>query len=69
MTILETILILILWINYGTFSAYQLIKNTDDLNQNEKTTLYIIFILFSPAILIVRIILGIFSIDTFKNFE
>lgn len=69
MTILETILILILWISYGTFSAYQLIKNTDNLDQNEKTTLYLIFILFSPIILIVRIMLGIFSMDTFKDFE
>lgn len=67
MTTLETILILILWISYGVFTAFQISKDAFDMDNNDISGLYIVSILFSPILLIIRAIIGIFKSNIFRN--
>ena len=61
MTILELILIAVIWIAYGVFHYYQV--NEESLNFKEHHNLFgfIACILFSPLLLVTRIFIGIFS--------
>ena len=56
MTTLEIILIVVIWIVYGVFSAYQDEDCITLLPENMKRLIYIIF---SPLILLYRILIGI----------
>lgn len=60
MTILEIILIGVLWVAYGVFSTYQSWGNTFSLDDNEGVFELILGIILAPVILVVRIFLGIF---------
>ena len=64
MTILEIILIALIWISYGFFSAYQLNEANED---PDNITSYFIFIVIAPLILCFRIAFGAFSIHTFRQ--
>ena len=64
MTTLEIILIGIIWVNYGLFTAYQHNDNKLDFEVNG-FAIFIIVIL-SPFILFIRIFYGIFSNKIFK---
>ncbi len=59
MTILEYILISIIWVGYGIFAGYQDKSFTDD--DNEKIAIYIVFILFSPLVFIIKALYGAFK--------
>ena len=57
MTVLEIILIAVVWIAYGVFSAYQ---SNDNTFEDVDTFEVMIGIAISPIILIVRVLLGVF---------
>ena len=60
MTILEIILIVVLWVAYGVFSFYQSEGNKFPLDDGMDVFSLIILIVISPLVLVVRIFLGIF---------
>jgi hypothetical protein len=64
MTTLEIILLAILWVIYGLFTAYQ-ITNEED-SDDVIIGIYFLLILLSPIVLIIRIIIGIFHSKTIK---
>ena len=66
MTTLETLLIIIVWIGYGVFSAYQAI-NVNNRCHNANLGIYVMFPILSPIILIARVLLGIFHHNIFKS--
>jgi hypothetical protein len=59
MTTLEIILITILWVIYGVFSAYQ-----DEYHLRTNFDKYFFHIIFSPLVLIYRILIGLFHPKT-----
>ena len=60
MTGLEVLLIMILWVLYGIWSAKQEVEEGGVSNE-DAVGVYIFSILFSPLVLIARIIKGIFT--------
>lgn len=60
MTILEIILIGVLWVAYGVFSTYQSEGNKIPLDDAEDVLNLILAMIIAPLILVVRIFLGIF---------
>lgn len=60
MTILEIILLGVLWIAYGVFSFYQSEGNKVTLDDGMDVLSLIILIVISPLVLVVRIFLGVF---------
>lgn len=58
MTYLEIILLTILWVSYGVFTAYQ-----TKPSEGHVILTYCMSIIFSPLILIVRVFIGIFHPD------
>lgn len=65
MTHFEIILILIIWIGYGIFSAYQMNDDSFD-GDDEFVFIMTIIIIFSPCIAAWRILKGLFSPKIFK---
>ena len=61
MTNLEILLIATIWIMYGVFSGYR--WNEIGRGYTEEAGIYVVCILFSPAVFIVRIIAGIFWVE------
>lgn len=60
MTTLEIILIAIIWISYGLFSAKQI--SDKNCSHNEELIFnYLLCIVFAPIVLIARIFIGMFS--------
>jgi hypothetical protein len=60
MTILEIILIGVLWVAYGVFSVYQEGGNKIPLDDADDLMVLVLGIVLSPLILVVRIFVGIF---------
>lgn len=58
MTNLEIILLLVLWISYGVFAIFRTHGHILQDEDGEKTIAYFVFIIFSPLILIGRMIWG-----------
>jgi hypothetical protein len=66
MTALELILIIIIWIAYGVLSAHQYNKKNRYFG-DLAIGVYIRMIIFSPFVLLFRIIRGAFSACTLKE--
>lgn len=56
MTTLEWVLLIILWIGYGAFAAYQ-----TDQDDTYKAGTYMWYILFSPGLFIIKCFYGAFK--------
>ena len=59
MTTLEIILIAIIWIGYGLFAAYQ--SREMNLNSEDQSGMYIVYIVFAPMIFILKCLYGAFK--------
>lgn len=60
MTILEIILIGVIWVAYGVFSVYQDEDNPLPIVDADDLMVLVLGIVLSPLILVVRIFVGIF---------
>lgn len=68
MTTLEIILIIIIWIAYGVFAAYQTEEGSSNVltvsyyeREFDSTISLFLMIIFSPIVFIVRALIGIFK--------
>ena len=63
MTPFEAISIIIMWISYGLFAAYQ----TQCPNYDHKVSFYFMYVAFAPAALIVKVLYGAFKIYKYNG--
>jgi len=59
MTILEIILLGIIWMGYGLFAAYQ--TETSHMSASDEVALSVVIVLFSPLVFIGRCLYGAFK--------